>query len=300
MSVLYNLNKNLGISLFNNPNNLNYNLFNFFFKKNISNYKNSKLLEKYHIDGFLKTDINSNELVDFLSKEVENQNPKNNEKNHIFFEINSEMQKKIKEHINYKFGAMLKEFENYYRNKIAVINIDLKRNYGLNDLSYYSSRNRTKEKEYYNMYFHCDYYTMNYFKLFINLHDITEEYGPLSFYNIQDTKNFVKKANYKSRNEYNNIELPGIIKNCGKKGESLFLNTPQCVHRASIPKKGNYRDVLFVTFAATPDKIGDLFHYEKDYSDSIWKRDKTLSKMLAKPKNMRKTFQLYRNLAKKN
>ena len=26
------------------------------------------------------------------------------------------------------------------------------------------------------MYFHCDYYTMNYFKLFINLHDITEEY----------------------------------------------------------------------------------------------------------------------------
>ena len=35
MSVLYNLNKNLGISLFNNPNNLNYNLFNFFFKKYI-------------------------------------------------------------------------------------------------------------------------------------------------------------------------------------------------------------------------------------------------------------------------
>ena len=96
MSVLYNLNKNLGISLFSNPNNLNYNLFNFFFKKNISNYKNSKLLEKYHKDGFLKTDINSNELVDFLSKEVENQNPKNNEKNHIFFEINSEMQKKLK------------------------------------------------------------------------------------------------------------------------------------------------------------------------------------------------------------
>ena len=33
MSVLYNLNKNLGISLFNNPNNLNYNLFNSSLKK---------------------------------------------------------------------------------------------------------------------------------------------------------------------------------------------------------------------------------------------------------------------------
>ena len=64
-----------------------------------------------------------------------------------------------------------------------------------------------------------------------------------------------------------------ICKNCGKKGESLFLNTPQCVHRASIPKKGNYRDVLFVTFAATPDKISDLFHYENLVFDVLHSRN---------------------------
>ena len=39
------------------------------------------------------------------------------------------------------------------------------------------------------MYFHCDYYTMNYFKLFINLQDISLDHGPLTFYSIEDTKN---------------------------------------------------------------------------------------------------------------
>ena len=41
--------------------------------------------------------------------------------------------------------------------------------------------------------FHCDYYTMNYFKLFINLQDITENDGPLAFYSIE-YKKFVSQS----------------------------------------------------------------------------------------------------------
>ena len=44
------------------------------------------------------------------------------------------------------------------------------------------------------MYFHCDYYTMNYFKLFINLQDISLDHGPLTFYSIEDTKNLYQKV----------------------------------------------------------------------------------------------------------
>ena len=39
-----------------------------------------------------KTDVNSNELVDFVKRSGKSKS-KNNEKNHIFLKINSEMQK---------------------------------------------------------------------------------------------------------------------------------------------------------------------------------------------------------------
>ena len=80
------------------------------------------------------------------------------------------------------------------------------------------------------MYFHCDYYTMNYFKLFINLQDISLDHGPLTFYSIEDTKKFVSKSDYRDRNFYNDLSLNNEIKNCGKLGDSLILNTPQCIH----------------------------------------------------------------------
>ena len=37
---------------------------------------------------------------------------------------------------------------------------------------------------------------MNYFKLFINLQDISLDHGPLTFYSIEDTKKFGKLENW--------------------------------------------------------------------------------------------------------
>ena len=209
------------------------------------------------------------------------------------------MRIKIKDHLNNKFKNIVEALKRYYRSGIAIHNVQIRRNYGIEDTSYYSRKERKKDLEYYNMYFHCDYYTMNYFKLFINLQDISLDHGPLTFYSIEDTKKFVERSNYRDRNFYSDLSLNNEIKNCGKLGDSLILNTPQCIHKAGIPKFGNYRDVLFVNFVAVPEKIDDIFHFEKDYEDDVWGAVKIgLSKKFSKPKNLRETINLYRSFKK--
>lgn len=296
--ILSKLNKNLGVKLFNNPNSLNYNLFNLFFKKNIANF-NDDQIKQYHELGFLKPNLDSYELAKYLSDEINKSDAKKIEKlsnEHTkSFEINDEMKKKIKFHLENNFKNIIQNFKNYYQSDIAVVNVRLRRNFGLKETNYYDSQKRTKQFEFYNNYFHCDYYTMNYFKLFINLQDISPEDGPLTFYSIEDTKKFVRESKFKSRNDYKNINIDRQMKNCGKIGESLFLNTPQCVHKASIPKFGNCRDVLFITFIAVPEKINNIFYFEKDYQEDIWGSGKDLVKRFSKPNNFRKTYRLYKS-----
>jgi len=299
--LLHKINKNFGVKIFKNPNSLNYNLFNLFFKKNIVD-DNEELLNSYHNLGYLRPDVDSMELANFLSQKIQDPNAKilnGSNKYSSRFVIDKEMKTKIKDHLNIKFKDIIEAFKRYYRSGIAVHNIQIRRNYGIEETSYYSKKERTKDFEYYNMYFHCDYYTMNYFKLFINLQDISLDHGPLTFYSIEDTKKFVSKSNYRDRNFYNDLSLNNEIKNCGALGDSLILNTPQCIHKAGIPKFGNHRDVLFVNLVAIPEKIDDIFYFEKDYEDDVWGEVKIgLSKKFSKPRNLRETIRLYKSFKK--
>jgi len=299
--ILDKINKSFGVKIFKNPNSLNYNLFNFFFKKNIADY-NDNLISSYHNLGYFKPNVDSKELANFISNKIKEPNAKkikemSNEYSSTF-EIDKEMRAKIKDHLNNKFRVVVEALKRYYRSGIAIHNIHIKRNYGIEDITHYSKEKRSKDNEYYNMYFHCDYYTMNYFKLFINLQDISLNDGPLTFYSIKDTKRFVSKSNYHDRGYYKNLSLENEIKNCGKLGDSLILNTPQCIHKAGIPKFGNYRDVLFINFVAIPEKIDDIFYFEKDYEDEVWGVARGLPKKFSKPKNFRETIKLYRSFRK--
>jgi hypothetical protein len=295
------INKSFGIKFFNNPNTLNYNLFNYFFKRKIENkIKNDELIKDYHKLGYIKPKLNFTSLAKYINDNLkennfEKQNDLSNDYS-IYFEINEDIKKKIKKNIPEIFGDILNKLKFYYQNNIVVSNVEIKRNFGIKDLSHYSLNKREKKNEYYNMYYHCDYYTMNYFKLFINLQDITEEDGPLTFYNINDTKKFVKESKFLNRNEYKNINTGKEIKNCGRIGDCLILNTPQCIHRASIPKYGNYRDILCITFVATHENINDIFYYEKFFPRDIWNMENNIAKKFAKPKSFRNTFELYKKL----
>ena len=300
MNILYNINKNFGIKLFKNPNTLNYNIFNYFFKKKISNQINDDLIKSYHESGFIKPKIKLSSLAFYIKEKLEKnllKKQKNFSNDHsILFDVSDDIKEKIKKHISEDFNDVLKKLKSYYQNNIVVANIEIKRNFGISNLTHYTLDKRDKNKEFYNNYYHCDYYTMNYFKLFINLQEITNEHGPLTFYSIKDTKKFVKESNFLNRTDYKNIILNNEIKNCGKLGDCLILNTPQCIHRASIPKTGNFRDVLCITFVAVYQKTDDIFYYEKFYPRDIWNMEKNIAKKFAKPYNFRNTLNLYNKL----
>ena len=140
-------------------------------------------------------------------------------------------------------------------------------------------------------------------KNFWIVRQFNNEYNPIHYHDghisgvgYLKIPKFVSKSNYRDRNFYDDLSLENEIKNCGKSGDSLILNTPQCIHRAGIPKFGKHRDVLFVNFVAVPEKIDDIFHFEKDFEDDVWGVAKIgLSKKFSKPKSLKETIKLYKS-----
>ena len=198
------------------------------------------------------------------------------------------MKDQIKSHINNKFRPILEQLEKFYNSKISVANIEIKRNFHIGE---------NVNKEVYSNYYHVDAYVYNHFKIFINLMDVDVDQGPLHIYSKNDTKKFMKLNNYKNRANYLDEELKDdLIINTGKIGESFVASTTECLHKAGEVKKGNYRDILFITFITIPEPIKeekkDFFYYEEIYPSAIWDYGKEIIK-IAKPQSLRKTIKLF-------
>ena len=127
--LLANINKTFGIKFFKNPNTLNYNLFNFFFRKNIVDI-NDNLIRTYHELGYLKPKVNSKDLANFLSDKIKSSKFKKLNAHSNRIEIDDEMKGKIKHHINYDYNEVIQALKRYYKSDIAILNIHIKRNYG--------------------------------------------------------------------------------------------------------------------------------------------------------------------------
>ena len=103
---------------------------------------------------------------------------------------------------------------------MSLININVTRNFNI-------SEDEEHKVKYYSNNYHVDFYLMNYFKIFINLHDVDEKKGPMYLYSNQILKNLLKN-NFIDRNNYavkNEKEL-GLVKNIGKKGDVFICSTP--------------------------------------------------------------------------
>ena len=285
--ILYYINGNLGKYIFKNPNTLYYNLFNKLHLKLIANKDlENEDIKEYLKKGFFKTKINSVEFCKYISSEIKKQpvDPKNCFYN---FKINDQMKEQIKNHINNEFSPVLKQLEKFYNSKISVANIEIKRNFHIDE---------SIDKEVYSNYYHVDAYVYNHFKIFINLMDVDVDQGPLHIYSKSDTKKFMKLNNYKSRSNYVNQELKDdLVRNTGKIGESFLANTTECLHKAGVVKKGNYRDILFITFITVPEQLKEdkknFFYYEETYPNAIWDYGKEIIR-IAKPQSLRKTIKL--------
>jgi len=134
----------------------------------------------------------------------------------------------------------------YYNASFEVKFVFMWRNYHIpNDL--------VKQKEFFSNYWHCDQRNTDLLKLFIPLCEITDDTGP-SYVMSQQRTNEIIKSGFGSRTEYgittDELEDPKhIVKVKGKPGLAYFANPQLCLHRASNPTKGNFRDMLCFVFA---------------------------------------------------
>lgn len=299
------INSKLSLYIFGNPNRFNYNLFNFFYKYLIcKNDKKNKKIDDLVKIGYFKSNKASNEFVNFLKKNIIDINfnsddvkPTIFKKKNISLNIDPSLRKKIIDFIKTNFKEDLIALENYYNNKIAIGEIQVKRNLPLDNVQYYDKSSRSKEFEVYSNYYHADAYVNTHLKMWINLQDVGKENGPLHIYSKSSSKKFIKKNKYKDRNNYKVEELEDdVFINSGQIGDTLFANTTECLHRAGIPEKNNHRDIMFVSFIFIPKKISNndlcLDYYSKIDENLVWSHSSDNIVFKTKPKKFIETFNL--------
>lgn len=297
MSILSKINKSGGIYLFKNPNTLTFSIFNYFYNKFIINTDDiCDELKSFHDNGYLKTNLNFKTEVENLYKNLDDQII-DKKRSSYRYKLNNKTQEIIKNEIVYskKFQDLKKKLEKYFNLKIYLINIDITRNFPID-------KNLEHKVNIYSNNYHVDYYIMNYFKIFINLHDVDETQGPMNLFSKKNSSKFIKMNNYKNRADYKFKSEPKIeeIKNIGSAGDVFICSTPQCLHRATSPQKGKMRDMLYLSFAATNEiePNSDLFHYEKKYLKELWSNGSQLRKSLCKPNSARKLIKIFFNFYK--
>ena len=97
------LNNYLGPVIFYNGNLFSYNIYNFFFKKNImnKNYQNNHIISEYMKNGYVKLDSIPPHEIDELTSLLDKYNPLKIQKDYTYsFVINDELLSKIKDIIN--------------------------------------------------------------------------------------------------------------------------------------------------------------------------------------------------------
>ena len=118
-----------------------------------------------------------------------------------------------------------------------------------------------KEAETFSDRWHCDRRNTDIFKLFVNLSDVTDKDGPFHIQTISRTKELLKMG-FRSRHKYNVsnetlLDPNRVIKAVGSVGTALLCNTELCLHKAGIPEKGHFRDIIQFQFIASKTPLAD-------------------------------------------
>jgi hypothetical protein len=285
LNYIHNLNYKLGILLFNNSNFFSNNIYNKFYKKNICNLESLKheFINDYFKNGYAKLGkINHNTITE-LNKHLNAQKPKRNENDPQFrYKITPEIYEIITNIFKDELKDKLKIIEEYYNQKVILAYLSITRNYNSN----------TKEEAFSN-FFHTDGYVYNMFKIFIKVHEVKEEEGPLTLVKKNFAKKFINNLSYQNRHSYDrsseNKYSHFFFKNTGQAGEALICSTTELIHRAGDPIEGRYRDMISLHFVALPtnQKIS-IFEYKDRIFD-----DKMIIE-ISKIKGVRKLIKYYK------
>tara|TARA_B100000767_G_scaffold154438_1_gene145277 strand:+ start:1061 stop:1966 length:906 start_codon:yes stop_codon:yes gene_type:complete len=132
--------------------------------------------------------------------------------------------------------------ESYFGSYSRIINYHLYRNRKPPHLSELDSYGATAN-------WHTDGSTSESIKLFFMLSDVTENNGPMEAISIEDSRNVFMSNKFSypdNRGETRKFinEKAQIFSFQGKAGSLYYALTNDALHRATIPKDGEYRDLL--------------------------------------------------------
>ncbi len=281
------LDNTLGRFFFKNLNTFSINLYNYASKKFIFGKKITGEVEEFIKKRYQKIGYADKIFLTKIKEECLKQLPNGGEKARFEFSINEKILENIKNIINKNCINYLNELENYYKASIKLSWVEITRNYNFD----------TNDEKYSN-FFHTDAYTNDFFKIFINLQDVNEEHGPLEIVEKKYSKKFLKFMNINNKRRVINFKNDNVLKsylykNQGYEGEILICDTTDLIHRAGVPEKNKFRDIIFLEFVVIPFEKNDnkdIYSFENLNKDIYLDKDNFFSKKIGKPTGLKNLF----------
>jgi len=282
--LLKKLNYYLGIKIFKTDNLFTYCLYtfllNFFLKKKIIDPDIQKL---FH-DGFIQLKKIDQDFVNIINNELSKQITAQINTPLIKYEFTENLKNYLSNFLDNNTNYALNILKKLFKSNVYVTTIQIRR-------TYYFDKTKFENKSVYSENFHCDKYVGTHYKQFIYLNNVNESNGPFTYLSKSVTKKFISK--FKFKNRFSNDIVKSDFKDdenyfMGDAGNSILVNTTQCLHRAGIPHKGKFRDVIVITYVASPVITDpDSMYFAKNFSESFWNsvHDGVFSKKLAKFKS---------------
>ena len=145
-------------------------------------------------------------------------------------------------------------FSEYFKGHFQVLDITAWRNEHV-------PKEITEKKELYASHWHCDGKNTAIMTLFLNLKEVTESDGPFMIQSRPRTKELVEKG-FGNRHDYGlpqkEVEDQNhVVKHVGEMGSAMIVSTEECLHRASHPENGHFRDILQIRFIPSNDPLKD-------------------------------------------
>lgn len=284
-----NLNLKLGIKLFKLDNLFSYILFN----KIIEIFLNKKKLNCTS-KNFFKTGVTKLENINIkkisdIQNELKKQIFENFEEPIFRYKIKGILKEIIIDLLKNDLNEPINILKSLFGYNVFVTAVQVRRTQNFN-------KNEKFNESIYSENYHCDKYLGTHFKQFIYLNDVDKDRGPFIFLNKKNSKKFIKNENFSNRfsndisnEKYSKYEDYFI----GQAGSSMLANTTECLHRAGIPRKSKFRDILVITYVASPliDDHDHLYFVNK-FEEKFWDNEKEglFSKKLAKPHGIKKFF----------